>query len=808
MRLHESRTMCLFLSLILVVQPIVECGQRVPTQEPSPEELAKIADEMEKAFDALAAAAKEIPRDTFDPQAIVDHVGRDPVKLFEWVRDNTFWVPYQGALRGPTGVLMDRLGNSLDRALLLAKLLQVAGHEVRLARVDLSEGQAQALLPKLRPVPPEPLLRPAGTTKEETRTSIDKYVESFGLNGAASIETLEKLAAQSAKLVGNITERVAEQAPLILSAIGVPDEGTLNAQRARESAGQLEALRDHWWVQTNGASGWTNLDPLLPDHRAGTALAEASETIDPNPATGTLQLDGQDCHEVVINVVIEQSSDGGLQEKVALAHTLRPFELFGQRIALQYAPMNCPKDLDLLKEKDPLEKLKATVLAEHEWVPLLTIGPDVIIQNSFTDTGDLKTALRNQLVSGVDEGVARLDPFGRFGQPKAEVQPPETNSLTALWIDFEIRSPGQGSRTIRRQIFDLLGPAARADLQRTNRNITLEQGLERGLALMGESEMLVSVATTSQEFVDSLVADKMLANRASLSAAVHDLYTMNFQDYIAQAAQFADMPSVLYDLALARAEFGQFPNDVYLDSPNIFCHHLSIRNKPAGPWIYCSSIDIVANDVAVRQDSSADPFFAQLQQGILETNAEMLLMPEEGNDDNAADLYSRSQSKGIEWEVIRTAEQAERRLAKLSLDSRQRICDEISAGYVVLAPTAPLTVESRDRVAWWRIDPATGQTLGIGDQGWGQDSSERQMTEAEVNAILMVNTIFTHRLLMGIFNGTLMVITRSSYRAAVVGGLAAIIAALIGGYYVGHASGVADQRAAEARRRGNTTPEG
>ena len=40
------------------------------------------------------------PRDTFDPQVIVDNVGKDPAKLFEWVRDNTYLVPYRGALRG------------------------------------------------------------------------------------------------------------------------------------------------------------------------------------------------------------------------------------------------------------------------------------------------------------------------------------------------------------------------------------------------------------------------------------------------------------------------------------------------------------------------------------------------------------------------------------------------------------------------------------------------------------------------------------------------------------------------------------
>ena len=43
---------------------------------------------------------------------------------FRSVRSHTVWVPYRGLLRGATGVLMDRRGDSLDRAELLAMRLE------------------------------------------------------------------------------------------------------------------------------------------------------------------------------------------------------------------------------------------------------------------------------------------------------------------------------------------------------------------------------------------------------------------------------------------------------------------------------------------------------------------------------------------------------------------------------------------------------------------------------------------------------------------------------------------------------------
>jgi len=92
------------------------------------------------------AARGDLPRDHFDPDAVARSVGPVPTAVADWVRANTSFVPYRGALRGAAGVLMDRCGNHLDRALLAARLLKATGHEVRLARYELSAAQAEAVL--------------------------------------------------------------------------------------------------------------------------------------------------------------------------------------------------------------------------------------------------------------------------------------------------------------------------------------------------------------------------------------------------------------------------------------------------------------------------------------------------------------------------------------------------------------------------------------------------------------------------------------------------------------------------------------
>src|SRR5690554_1427378 len=96
---------------------------------------AQAAPPPERLFETLEQAVAEMPKDSFDMEAALARIGAtDPAAIFEWVRDNTGFVAYRGALKGASGVLMDRQGNSLDRALLLERLLETAGHRTALAR--------------------------------------------------------------------------------------------------------------------------------------------------------------------------------------------------------------------------------------------------------------------------------------------------------------------------------------------------------------------------------------------------------------------------------------------------------------------------------------------------------------------------------------------------------------------------------------------------------------------------------------------------------------------------------------------------
>jgi hypothetical protein len=116
----------------------------------------------------------------------------------------------------------------------------------------------------------------------------------------------------------------------------------------------------------------------------------------------------------------------------------------------------------------------------------------------------------------------------------------------------------------------------------------------------------------------------------------------------------------------------------------------------------------------------ADSYRARLEQGVVDTNAEAILASDRPDASNAGSAFASSTN----WTTLRRP--ADPQLAALNLpdDVRTRIGEELSAGYVVVAPRAPVAIGAEAFTGWWRINPSTGATLGMGSSGWGQEMVE------------------------------------------------------------------------------------
>ena len=652
----------------------------------------------------LEAAAQGIPRDTFDPLSIVSAVGKDRSALLAWVRDQTYWVPYRGALRGPAGVLMDRLGNSLDQSLLLAELLTLAGHTVRLAQGNLADSGAREALQHLRPVPTNPV--PTATVNEalveqQAKLGVDLQAVQAGLQGE-----LQALEAMKTDLGG----RVAAQAPFLASQLGT------RPALADTSAATVAALKDHWWVQVREAAQWIDLDPMWPASRAVAGTFSAVRTVAFDRPRGEIPLPPELVHEVTVRVVVEQWKQGKVVEKTALAHTFRPAETYGQPIVVQVAPLGWPKTPDIMKEDDPAAALKAVLEEQKEWLPSITVGDRTVQQSSFTETGELNGKPGQPLAAATAAVASSIN--DAFGGGDAE---PESQ-LTAAWIEYETRVPGRQVQKVRRDLFDLFDQQIRSQNEMADPALDAAKRTTRSLALATAVQLLPVAAKPSREYVTSQVIAGVLRNRDARLEMTRRAEAGDIAGAIGAAEQLKiTVNSQLLDLAFARFEWNPARQDIYLDAPNLLSYRTSLFQDASGTLAARQGFDVVTNAVAIRPGATGDAFEIRVKQGTIDTNLEDLLMrrPTTGN---AGALLLASNRQG--WVTVRSpSDPAWSRLA-LPAEVRARIEDQLRRGYVVVAPSAATVTAGKGQTAWWRIDPRTGETLGFGSLGWGQSLVE------------------------------------------------------------------------------------
>jgi hypothetical protein len=68
-------------------------------------------------------------------------------------------------------------------------------------------------------------------------------------------------------------------------------------------------------------------------------------------------------------------------------------------------------------------------------------------------------------------------------------------------------------------------------------------------------------------------------------------------------------------------------------------------------------------------------------------------------------------------------------------DAAARLAMDVDAGFVVVALNQGVSINGRERVGWWRIDPTTGETIGVMDTGYNGSASEDAAIRERVNAL-------------------------------------------------------------------------
>lgn len=665
-----------------------EPADRFQTMEQELQSLYQLA---QNALDGLSGEDYRI-------ESRQQEVGESPEALFAWVRDNTRLLNYQGALRGGRGTLMDRSGSHLDRALLLAELLESAGHQARLARATLDTEAVSSIQTSMNDgsagrgsmSPPEA----AADTSDE---AYELAAERLGTDPQDIRNRVQQADQQAQKLNRRVLQQVETQSSALSKHVEWSDAS------ATASDNMQAALADHWWVQLRTRQGWQDLDPSLPDHQPGDRLhAESVENFWPD------DLPPEAVHRLTIEVVAERLEKGRLQESTALSHDVSALDLLGQPVVVDIHPRDLPDAATMLGGGDNYEPgdLPKMLMAQNDWLPLVVIGDEPESQQRILADGRVAAMGATAQAEALEKASGLL---GQLSAGRGESAPaPE---LSAVFLRLTVHAPGRAPETFERALMDVLGPHRRAgslhDFEFTE---SLRQA--RAVGMLSTTEILAQTNWWPVNYTMGHLLHGAMQNRQAALATVHATRRDDPRLMGGAIESLSATGTELVTLAHHRHARSPHRNEVVLTRMNLlssFERTELVNDKP----VLTRGFDIIDNRVEVIATGNADAREVSLTQGVLDTVLEAELLSTGPDVRNTSLEFADALATGSNWSVI-----DENTLpTKLDKDVAARIQLAFDAGQLVVMP---IDQDNTNAPSWWRVDPATGATLGMGPNGRGQ----------------------------------------------------------------------------------------
>jgi hypothetical protein len=156
-------------------------------------------------------------------------------------------------------------------------------------------------------------------------------------------------------------------------------------------------------------------------------------------------------------------------------------------------------------------------------------------------------------------------------------------------------------------------------------------------------------------------------------------------------------------------------------------------------------IDLAANPVAAF-GAPVEAFAARVSQGVADTAAEdMVLENQPGEVQNTLDLLDLPDAAGAKLLALHGGADGPPAALAVPDEARARMARDLVDGYVVVAPAKTPLVAGAPRAGWWRVDPKTGETVGVMQSGYHSDITEK----VELDSTVISRTYVKPRTLKG-----------------------------------------------------------
>lgn len=665
---------------------------------------AQAKKQMDDAFKQIGALRKLIDRSQFDLGALGFALGGDAEKISDFMRNEIAFEQYPGLLRGAQGTLLSRAGNALDQAVLLQQLLLDAGYETKLQHGSLTSADAKRLLKQMFIERKESL--PISKQMDRVKKLLTDLAGRIGMSSAESSQLLDGAFSPQplqATAAFSTTEADSQRLETLLA------DARVNLGDSEAETKLVAEAQDYFWVEyrLGPTDKWTSLHPAFGNDKAPANL-KASETFaDESKLPDSLR---QRLH---LEVSIERKVGDALETQVIVpSQEATIASMIGKTYSFAMMPDGIAASTPI---SDPAEMLAKSNFFFPSLNGKLMKDAQAVDRYGNIAAADVASSPLAGLVSGISGSLGgALDALGGGEDTSGEQQ---QFLLTAAYVDFTFSIPGQPDKTVRRTLVDRLGAANRAAerLELANPDNLVEDLTQ----LTAKLTFMVAAGS----YAEAYTFDRQLEYYQSLRP-LFDLVLKSDYQKITQAdlnkAKLDKLESFwpghlnLYPIFDRGARTIDALN--YRPEASLVIHRQEQRGESTRVWI-----DVVNNSRRTYQlqgDQIVDAPQTLLKTGVWETMSEGSVLPLELSQPmSTMAVFAQADQEKIKPLVI-TPEQSDQVDAlKISAQAKANLHADLAAGNVVVLPSAQ--PKALDLTGWWRIDPHSGQTLGMLENGMG-----------------------------------------------------------------------------------------
>jgi hypothetical protein len=563
------------------------------------------------------------------------------------------------------------------------------------------------------------------------------------------------------------------------------EEGRVRLGTATANAAEALAadVRRHCWIEYRSGQGWMPLDATLA-------------TAPSNEGDSHAELPDSDFHRVVLRMRVDERTRGTVESRDLLHHEVRAADVHGAAVTFE------PR----------------LTIGEVEWLA----APELTIDGVSVTGEELRGRRDEDMAAGLSGGIQgglgdRLSGGLRGSRT--------TRELAAVWLEADFVKPSGSRDTVRRELFDRIGPAARLS------GTAETASLAAVPTLMGVPAPLLQVFALSFSAGDlhpglvaaSLDAAALKTAHAEMSALetakerVAEKDVGHARDSVTSSLR-ALAQSFHVHSALVRRELEDANVRFYEATPRLAIASMGFAVSPGGRLSFTQALDLRRNEMrTVSRDHSVPKMaWANVLRGLLDgvvertLTSEVAASGEAGRSISAVSILEQAPASDVGLKTVAGLHHVADIAAPASV--KARLSAAVNEGAVAIVPVSGLEIDGEVRTGWWRVEPPTGETLSVMDTGLHYGGPERTLQDrAFAWAVTKVNTRWTIMLLMAIYRGDVVVREpRNPVQTVflVYGGIVAVIMALAYAYQAGHDAGTEEERRRQEEDRRPPAPMG